>query len=164
MKKYKTLQVLEMSFINLFTNDTSKIKRVGYEDILVAIKTPDQYLLINTLFSSEQQVLIPTTLSFYDEENVINGLIRDGVLHKHHIIVYGKNNCDETSEKKCRQLIKLGFSNVYIYSGGMFEWCLLQDVYSNKNFPTTQPIKDLLYFRPLPQIEAKSTRLVVWNK
>ena len=152
-----------MSFLKLFVNDNSKIKKIGYEDLLVAIKYPDEYLLINTLLCSEQQVLIPTTVSYYDEESIINNLITDGVLHKHHIIVYGKNDCDETSEKKYHQLLKLGFSNVYLYPGGMFEWCLLQDIYSNKIFPTTQPVKDLLFFRTLPLIEAKSTRLVIWK-
>jgi hypothetical protein len=32
--------------------------------------------------------------------------------------------------------VSLGFKNVYIYLGGMFEWLLLQDVYGQKEFPT----------------------------
>ena len=38
--------------------------------------------------------------------------------------------------KKQKQLVSLGFKNVYIYLGGMFEWLLLQDVYGQKEFPS----------------------------
>jgi hypothetical protein len=53
------------------------------------------------------------------------------------IIIYGRN-CHEYEKlvKKQKQLASLGFKNVYIYLGGMFEWLLLQDVYGTKEFPT----------------------------
>ena len=38
--------------------------------------------------------------------------------------------------KKYDQLIGLGFVNVFIYPGGLFEWLLLQDIYGYDNFPT----------------------------
>ena len=54
------------------------------------------------------------------------------------IILYGKNSTDNLCDKKYKQLCELGFSEVYIYAGGMFEWLLLQDIYSNNEFPTRQ--------------------------
>lgn len=35
-----------------------------------------------------------------------------------------------------QQLNNLGFHYVYIYTGGLFEWSLLQEVYVKDNFPT----------------------------
>jgi len=51
------------------------------------------------------------------------------------IVVYGQNAMDKTAMEKARQLNALGFSSVCVYSGGMFEWCLLHDVYGSKEFP-----------------------------
>jgi len=149
-----------MSFYNLFY-DSNKIKKIGYEDVLQAIQHPGQFLLINTLLSTEQQVLIKGTMNFNEEEAIINGLISNGQLHKYHIIIYGKHGCDETAEKKYNQLCKLGFQNITIYYGGLFEWCLLQDIYSNKHFPTTQPVKDILQFRPPLQTVTSSHFLIM---
>ena len=70
------------------------------------------------------------------------------------IIIYGKNNNDETVIKKYNQLIKLGFINVYIYLGGLFEWLLLQDIYGKDEFPTTSEELDILKYRsPISLIE-----------
>jgi hypothetical protein len=55
---------------------------------------------------------------------------------------------DETVEKKYDQLIALGFQNVYLYPGGMFEWLHLQDVYGVQEFPTTSKILDILKYKP----------------
>ena len=69
-------------------------------------------------------------------------------MKKIHIIVYGKNNTDDTAEKKYQQLIDLGFSNVYLYYGGLFEWLLLQDIYGETEFPTTKKVLDILKYKP----------------
>ena len=53
------------------------------------------------------------------------------------IIIYGKNSDDQTIYNKYDQLNKLGFYNIYLYSGGLFEWLLLQDIYGRDEFPTT---------------------------
>ena len=53
------------------------------------------------------------------------------------IIIYGKNSDDQTIYNKYEQLNKLGFYNIYLYSGGLFEWLLLQDIYGKDEFPTT---------------------------
>ena len=46
-----------------------------------------------------------------------------------YIIIYGKNSIDITAENKYNQIKSLGFMNVLLYSGGLFEWLLLQDIY-----------------------------------
>jgi hypothetical protein len=58
-------------------------------------------------------------------------------------------NCnDETVTEKMIQLKKLGLSDVFIYRGGLFEWMLLQDIYGEKEFPTTKRELDILRFKP----------------
>ena len=64
------------------------------------------------------------------------------------IIVYGKNCNDETIQKKYQQLLTLGFYNIFVYTGGMFEWLLLQDIYGKDLFPTTKKELDLLKYKP----------------
>ena len=49
--------------------------------------------------------------------------------------------------KKYDQLIGLGFPNVFIYPGGLFEWLCLQDIYGYDNFPTTIKELDILKFK-----------------
>jgi hypothetical protein len=80
-----------------------------------------------------------------DEELVINGLLKTnkGV----QIIVYGKNCADVGVVKKAMQLKTIGFSNVCVYGGGLFEWLLLQDVYGKTEFRTTCNNVDLLKYK-----------------
>jgi hypothetical protein len=80
------------------------------------------------------------------EEIVINKLIKNENKNIN-IIVYGTNSNDEKIYKKSQQLISLGFFNVYIYLGGMFEWLLLQDIYGNELFPTTMKEIDILKYK-----------------
>ena len=63
------------------------------------------------------------------------------------IIIYGKNYRDKSIIKKFNQLKKLGFSNVHIYFGGMFEWLLLQEIYGYDNFKTDGTTLDILQFK-----------------
>ena len=51
-------------------------------------------------------------------------------------------------QKKYQQLIALGFYNVFIYSGGMFEWLMLQDIFGNDIFPTNKKEFDFLKYKP----------------
>ena len=53
--------------------------------------------------------------------------------------------------------IGLGFCNVYVYPGGIFEWLCLQDIYGEKEFPTTSKELDILKFKPQSNL---STMLV----
>jgi hypothetical protein len=64
------------------------------------------------------------------------------------IIVYGRNCNDEKLNDKVKQLADLGFYNIYIYGGGLFEWMLLQDIYGDKEFPTTKKEVDILKYNP----------------
>jgi hypothetical protein len=126
-------------------------KKVGFDDVKKAINLSDQFLLINTLPVTEQSVLIHTTLPYEQEESRINEILKNYNTEKYIIIVYGKHAVDDSVEKKYGQLKQLGFSQVYIYSGGLFEWLLLQDIYDFSNFPTTNPPnKNLFQYRPSP--------------
>jgi len=123
-------------------------KKINFEDVQTAIKNTHRYLIINTLFSGEQSCLIKTTLPYELEEKTINDLLASYDLSTKYIIIYGKNTNDETVETKYKQLNSLGFSNVYMYMGGIFEWLLLQDIYGIEEFPTTTKVVDHLKFRP----------------
>jgi hypothetical protein len=122
-------------------------KKINFEDIQYAIKNINQYILINTLPNTEQDCLIKNTLSYEQEESTINELLGNYDFNKKKIIVYGKNSSDETAEKKYSQLRTLGFSEIYLYTGGLFEWMLLQDIYGNAEFPTTKKVLDLLKYK-----------------
>jgi hypothetical protein len=120
------------SLANLFQAQPQK---VSFEDMQYAILHTDSFFIINTLSVHEQDCLIKNTISYQMEEGVINGLMENFDFKKK-IVVYGRNSGDETPETKGKQLGGLGFIEIYIYSGGMFEWMLLQDVYGTKEFPT----------------------------
>ena len=121
------------------------IKKINYEDMQNVIKSPDIYLIINTLPHDEQNCLITNTTLAQKEEEIINKLLYEnkGV----RIIIYGRNSNDENVNKKCNQLQSLGFYNIFLYTGGMFEWLLLQDIYGNDLFPTTKKEVDILKFK-----------------
>jgi rhodanese-related sulfurtransferase len=132
----------------LFEWFSKKIPKVGFEDVIHAQKHQESHIIINTLPQGEQDCLILHTLPMDQEEETINQLLENYDISAKRILVYGKHACDETAEKKCRQLQSLGFTEVYLYAGGLFEWILLQDVYTDE-FPTLGKVgKDLLRFRP----------------
>ena len=121
-------------------------QKINFEDMQIIMKNPESYLLINTLNEYEQHCLIKNTVSIKQEENIINQNLKIGKNIK--IIVYGRNCNDETIYKKADQLTSLGFYNIYIYTGGLFEWLLLQDIYSFIEFPTTSKQLDFLKYKP----------------
>jgi hypothetical protein len=103
-------------------------------------------LIINTLPPSLQHCLIKTTVDIQFEERAVNAFI-----HKKPdimIIVYGKNSNDITILHKYEQLVKLGFTNVHIYTGGIFEWMLLHEIYGKELFKITRYEIDILRYRP----------------
>ena len=140
------------------------VSKVNYEDIQCVCRTasPMQQhdysnchatsshsrLLINTLPPGMQGCLIPGTLPIDEEEVSMNALISVSDGKNREIIVYGKNANDDTVYKKYQQLMGLGFRNVCVYPGGMFEWLLLQDIYGAASFPTTSKEMDLLKYKP----------------
>jgi len=139
-------------FSQWFEKPTNKI---GFEDVKYAIdqSSSSYYLLINTLSASEQGCLIKNTLPCMVEENTINEKISQLQTRKCIVIVYGKNSADHSAEKKYKQLCSLGFINVYLYCGGLFEWLLLQDIYGQCEFPTTSREVDILKYRPGKQFD-----------
>jgi hypothetical protein len=131
-------------------NQVSLVPKVSYEDIQMVVYRNSHIqhstLLINTLPPSLQHCLIKTTVDIRFEERVINALI-----HKNSnimIIVYGKNSNDITILHKYDQLVKLGFTNVHIYTGGIFEWMLLHEIYGKELFKITKYEIDILRYRP----------------
>lgn len=125
---------------------SQSIQKINFEDIQTVIKNHEAYLLINTLPSFEQDCLILNTIPCEKEEDVINRYISTAAYVK--IVVYGRNCNDEKIYQKYKQLLSLGFYNVFIYVGGLFEWLLLQDIYGYEMFQTTTLAKDMLKFKP----------------
>lgn len=126
--------------------NSQTIQKICYEDIQFAIKNQG-HLLINTLSEKEQECLLPNTVNINQEEEFINTLIKNGN-KQIKIIVYGKNSNDEKIYTKYNQLTSLGFYNVFIYTGGLFEWLMLQDIYGEKEFPTTTKELNILKYKP----------------
>jgi hypothetical protein len=89
--------------------------------------------------NDSQDILIPTTLEYTKEESCINFIIESNKsgMNSVSIVIYGKNSCDHTVNAKYKQIKRYGFSHVYIYQGGLFEYLLLNDIYGNENFPLT---------------------------
>ena len=127
--------------------NSQSIQKINYEDIQFVIKNPQSYIMINTLSQEDQDCLLPNTLNINKEEELINHLIQKGNKQVK-IILYGRNSNDEKIIIKYQQLISLGFYNVYIYLGGLFEWLLLQDIYGSTEFPTTKQELDILRYKP----------------
>ena len=121
----------------------SSIKYINFEEVIRA--TPATTVIINTLTVTEQGCLIAGTVSALEEEVVVNDLLKTNKYIQ--IIVYGKNCTDLGVIKKATQLQTIGFSNVCVYAGGMFEWLLLQDVYGKTEFKTTCNKVDLLKYK-----------------
>jgi hypothetical protein len=134
---------------NLTDFFSKPISKINFKDVQRALRL-SEYIIINTLSFSEQDCLIQNTIPFEQEEKIINDLLNAYDLTSKKFIIYGKNGCDDSAEKKHRQLLNLGFIHVYLYSGGMFEWMLLQDIYGIDEFPTTKKVLDILRFSGAP--------------
>jgi hypothetical protein len=119
---------------------------IHFVDMQKAIQTPKKYIIINTLLVNEQKCLIRNTVSAYEEEKIINDFLEKYETQEKIIVLYGRNSCDPTVDKKYQQLRTFGFRDIYIYSGGLFEWLLLQDIYGNGDFPTTSIELDILKY------------------
>jgi hypothetical protein len=137
-------------FKSLFSASNSSTKKVGFEDVKYAIENHTRFFIINTLPNNEQDVLIQSTMKCENEEKYINDMLSDYTTANVPIIVYGRNSSDDTVERKYKQLCSLGFNDVYIYYGGLFEWLLLQDIYGMDEFPTSKKVGDMLKYKPKP--------------
>lgn len=127
--------------------NSQSTQKINFEDVQFVINNSQTHLLINTLNENDQECLIKNTVNIKNEEALINKLLQNGKKDTK-IIVYGRNTNDELIYKKYNQLRSLGFYNVYIYIGGLFEWLLLQDIYGDADFPTTKKELDILKYKP----------------
>jgi len=123
--------------------NTLVIKKINFEYIQKIINDSD-YTIINTLPNDKQNCLIKNTLTIEEEIEFLNKNMNNTNIN---VILYGLNSYDDTIINKYKQLIKLGYSNIYVYTGGIFEWLLLQDIYGFDNFQTTSKEIDILKFK-----------------
>ena len=119
-------------------------KYINFEDMQSAINNKE-YIIINTLPETQQKCLIVGTLNMNNEVEILNTHLKADKSIR--IIVYGMNSSDNAVNKKYEQLLSLGFSNVFIYNGGLFEWLLLQDIYGKDQFKTTAQERDILKYK-----------------
>lgn len=126
----------------------NSINKISFYDMQTIItNNSNNYIIINTLQENEQQCLITNTLTANMELQLFNNNNIHIFLDKN-IIIYGKNcNCNKIYDKY-QQIKKMGFVNVYLYPGGLFEWLLLQDIYGDDEFPTTIKELDILKYKP----------------
>tara|TARA_Y100001958_G_scaffold157301_1_gene152034 strand:- start:1332 stop:1748 length:417 start_codon:yes stop_codon:yes gene_type:complete len=132
------------------------VQKINFEYMQEEINDNRSYI-ISTLPIDKQECLILGTLTPDREVEILNANLKSNTSIK--LIVYAMNACDESLAIKCHQLLKLGFSNLYVYAGGLFEWLLLQDIYGEELFPTTMICSDHLKFKG-----NKSNRLLLVNK
>ena len=141
---------------------------VNFEDVQQCIRNRQhQFLLLNTMPSNLQSCLISSTIIANEEESIINQLLNNSknswlptsqtnnTMNNITIVLYGKNNNEQNVFHKYNQLLALGFTNVFIYPGGMFEWLLLQDIYGDSEFPTTTRELDILIYKPHSSLQQK---------
>ena len=128
--------------------NNQSIKKISFEDVQYVIKNDEMFMLINTLSQSEQNCLIYSTSDINKEEELINQFMKLGNYNVK-LVVYGKNSNDEKIFSKAEQLRSLGFTNTFIYTGGLFEWLMLQDIYGSSEFPTTSGELDILKYKPI---------------
>lgn len=123
------------------------IQKCNFEDVQGFINEySGEKIIINTLPTSKQNCLIKNTISIQSEESVINNALNNN--KDIHIIIYGEHSNDHSIYDKYKKLYELGFYNIYLYVGGLFEWLCLQDIYGKDEFPTTTEELDLFKYRP----------------
>jgi rhodanese-related sulfurtransferase len=114
-------------------NVYSSFSSYSFETIQNKITCNQDFVLISTLPENQQHCLIKNTIHAQKETDFMNQLLNRDKTKE--IVVYGRNHRDLKVIEKYNQLKKLGFTNVYIYFGGLFEWLLLHIVYKEINFP-----------------------------
>jgi len=129
----------------------SSINKVNYAYVQNCIHSSNELiLLINTLNYDKQECLIKNTVLASSEEDIVNKYLKTNKSIK--IVIYGENCSDNKVIYKYNQLYKLGFVNIYVYLGGIFEWLLLQDIYGDEEFPTTSKIIDILKYGKVAKV------------
>jgi hypothetical protein len=129
-------------------NHESAIKKVNFDDVITISKESKQ-ILIHVMEKEDEDLLIKGTLSINEEIEKMNSLLSSEKMNVT-IVIYGKNT-DDVSKVigRYRQLNDMGFSNVYVYLGGLFEWLLLQEIYGNDEIKTNNICKkNILDYKP----------------
>lgn len=129
--------------------NAQSIPRIHFEELQDKLSSVQQndFCLINTMEETCQQCLIQHTIQISTEEETINQLLKKKQFKKQ-IILYGKNYHDPKVIKKYNQLTHLGFKDVRIFFGGMFEWLCLQEIYGKDLFPIkSSGVIDLLKYK-----------------
>ena len=129
--------------------NSNSINKISFQDMQDIIRSK-QYIIINTLAEDNQKCLIINTIAPEKEVEIINKHLNQTKDVK--IVIYGENSNDNKLLEKYTQLYKLGFTHIYVYIGGLFEWVLLQDIYGDEEFPTTSKEVDILRFKALRKI------------
>lgn len=120
------------------------IKKINFQDMQYCINN-NEYIIITTLKRGNDYCLIKNTININDESNVLNKYLSTN--KNKNIIIYGMNSNDNSIIDKYNQLINLGFINVYLYTGGLLEWLLLQEVYGKDEFETNNYEIDILKYK-----------------
>ena len=128
-------------------NQSHSVNKLNFESVqnIINKNTTQQFIIINTLENNNQDCLIKNTITPEKEIELLNYYLKEN--KKINILIYGENCSDNKVINKYNQLYQLGFTNLYIYIGGLFEWLLLQDVYGDDEFPTTNKILDILKYK-----------------
>ena len=125
---------------------TQSINKLNFESVQNIINyntIKGAFIIISTLDIGDQDCLIKNTVNPQREIEILNSKENNNI----NILIYGKNCSDSKVINKYNQLYKLGFVNLYVYIGGLFEWLLLQDIYGEDEFPTTNKIIDILKYK-----------------
>jgi len=132
---------------SFFTSQNNQYRKTNFEYVQDALNNPNGIILINTLPLNEQNCLIKGTINAFTEEKIMNDMMYNIDVPDKSIIIYGKNTNDDSVYKKYKQLQNLGIIDICIYTGGLFEWLLLQDIYGSNDFTTTIKIIDILKYK-----------------
>jgi hypothetical protein len=122
----------------LRNEESCEMGEMGILEPLLITTIPITFIGLSGGGGNREIPLITGTLAPEREEAYVNELLEslDAVsLSEILVIVYGRNATDKSVVEKAKQIYSLGFTSVCVYLGGMFEWCLLQDVYGEKEFP-----------------------------
>ena len=132
-------------------NSESSIKKANFDDVIIISKesAKNAHILIHVMDKENEELLIKGTLTINEEIEKVNSLLS---LRKMDVIIviYGKNTDDVSKViSRYRQLRDMGFTNVYVYLGGLFEWLLLQEIYGNEEIKTNVVCKkNILDYKP----------------
>lgn len=111
---------------------------LNFDDMKLAVDRG--YIICHIMDETDETILIKNTLSVKDEIKKINDLIKQSKFDET-IVLYGRNYTDlEKIVQRFQHLISFGFTRVFIYVGGLYEWVLMQNLYGDKLFPTNNSI------------------------